>query len=196
MALILPSSAGQAVAIVDRADIPIAVNVDSDGGIGLSAILTGLTIGEQGNASVRSTLDNVFYLYVLGDKPGMLRFSIAVFAARCNGQADGLSELEAFYAANRMAVRATPIQIRIGTGIVRSGYLTDMSMSINSNAKIGEASLTMMTIPQTTSIRPRTQVTETPSDLPPPIVYDPESPAAPEGNSPLAKTIPSGVLPQ
>lgn len=197
MALIISSSAGLAVSVADRADIPIAVNVGGSGGIGLAAILIGLTIGERGNVSFRPTLDNVFYLYTLGDQIGTIRFSIAVFAGRCGGQVDGLSELEAYYAANRVAVRAQPMQVRIGTGIIRSGYLTDMTLAINSSAKIGEASLTMTTIPQTTGIRQRTQVVADPESPPIRPEQPKRKPGPPDGNIPLVQSpLASGVLPQ
>ena len=152
MATILANRPGETIAIVGDADIPLSIDIDGFGGfLTTTSILTGISLGLNGNYQVRPTLANISYIYVFGDKVGQMRLTGIALASRCNG--DGRSGIEAmldYYDANKVANRETPIQIQIGfspSGFFR-GALTDFQVDVQAASRFGNFTLMLVIFPR------------------------------------------------
>jgi hypothetical protein len=113
---------------------PFRVTIDgfpetgSQGG----AILTELAIQRHGNFQFMHTLKDLVYVYSFGERIGQIRASGMAFARLCNGT-EGLKAVLAYYEANRLEVRSSPISIVIGTsGAGRfRGFLTELNVDVS-----------------------------------------------------------------
>jgi hypothetical protein len=135
------SEPGQVVALWDSDGIvglPLAV----DGVIGswfpeFRSVLTGLTVGLDSNFEAMQTMREIIYVYTFGDKISNLIVSGLSFIANCKadevlGGPNGLEMVMEYYRNNRIALRASPIQIALGTNEAGrfTGFLTNMRAEV------------------------------------------------------------------
>lgn len=129
MASIFENRPGRAVAVTDTDDTPLALRLDAWGGYaGFKAIITEVAVGLDGNYQFLHTLKDKIYIYVFGDRISQIRIAGLAFADTCpGGGPSGFELVLGFYQANRVANRATPSQIQIGTSAAGhfQGYLTN-----------------------------------------------------------------------
>jgi hypothetical protein len=113
---------------------PFRVTIDGfpETGAQNGAILTELAIQRHGNFQFMHTLKDLVYVYSFGERIGQIRASGMAFARLCNGT-EGLPAVLAYYEANRLEVRSTPISIVIGTsGAGRfRGFLTELNVDVS-----------------------------------------------------------------
>jgi hypothetical protein len=149
VATIFPTRPGQ-VAMLDGSaenDLGLPLAVDGIYGSwfpGFQAILVGLQFTLAGNFQMTHTCANIVYIYAFGDRITSFRVSGMAFSDGCAGRSTGIEQVLAYYKANRIAVRSTPVQLQIGTtdsGRFR-GYMTEMQGEIaRAESRVSQFSL-------------------------------------------------------
>lgn len=151
MPTIFSNSPGEAVAVVADNDIPLSLSLDGFGGfLSTASILTDISVGLDGNAQCRASLENITYIYVFGDKISLMQVSGLAFAGRCGERENGLEQVLAYYDANKVANRETPLLIQIGvsaSGLFR-GALVGMRANARAMSRVSEFSLSIATFPR------------------------------------------------
>lgn len=136
MGLVISAARGKVVVVSDPT-VPAnikAVTVDGwGGGESMNAIITRCSVSQIGNFQFLHTLGNYIYVYVFGDRMGQLSLSGLAFDSSCNSSVQGVSRVLDFYQQNRIAKRATPVKITLGTGPTLEGFL------ISGDANLAEA---------------------------------------------------------
>lgn len=141
MAVIFQNKPGQVIALAagPTGDAGLPLTIDGISGSWFPefrAILTELSVGLDDNFQFTHTFDDVIFVYAFGSRISQMRISGLAFngdcADRSGGGVTGIERVMTFYRTNRIAARATPIQLQVGTtaaGRFR-GYLTNFRADI------------------------------------------------------------------
>jgi len=133
MPVLFAANAGRVVALPDPAAIGLISGVQVEGWGGfpaLRAVITRVLVAQQGNYQFSHMLGGLVYAYVFGDRMGDVQISGLAFDRDCNsagGQPLGIQAVAAYYTQNRLAGRASPLKIVIGTGPPMNCLLLKMS---------------------------------------------------------------------
>ncbi len=112
MADIFNSRPGIVAVIPDQNVIPGRIKLaDFDP---VAALVAAGDFDQETNQQFQTSLDESVYIYVFGDRMGTVTVSGMIFSALCDGNANGLSEIFAFYSTQRASRRADPIQVVFG----------------------------------------------------------------------------------
>lgn len=140
MGLVISARRGQVVVVTDPS-VPVQITAitmpDWPGSAVMNAIITRCVVSQQGNFQFLHTLGNYIYVYVFGDRMGQMGISGLAFQnlitspGFCNGGGQGVSQILAFYNANRIANRPTPVKLTLGTGPTLQGFLTQGSADLS-----------------------------------------------------------------
>ena len=151
MAVFFAGEVGRVVAMQDPG-MPVSVRALSvDGGaFGFAqfrAIVNRIMVSRQGNFQFMHTLGNGIYIYTFGDRIGQMVISGLAMQGYCNslgqlgialgsGGMTGIERVMAYYNANRIAARDSPITVTIGTSTTLVGYLGALQVD-SGNPELG-----------------------------------------------------------
>jgi len=116
----------------------------------MKAIFTRVGVSEMGSYQFLHTLGRDIYLYVFGDRIGELTLTGIAFYDNCiaANQKIGISHVIDWYRQNRVAKRASPVEVTIDPGTTFEAYLLAMrGQTINTAQRMYQFSLTMALIP-------------------------------------------------
>ncbi len=131
------SSPGQVIALTDRDGIvglPLAIDgIVGSWFPGFKSVLTGLSVVLDGNFAAMQTLREIIYVYTFGDRISQFNIMGMCFLGSCApGSQSGLELMLNYYRQNRIALRASPIQLAIGTNSAGrfTGFLTSFKADV------------------------------------------------------------------
>lgn len=143
---------GRIVAIQDPCAPAIGrlITLEGYNSTSFNSLITSVGISSMGNFQMMHTLGQGLYLYVFGDKVGSVRVQGMSFSAGCGGTgASGMENMLRYYEANRLAARAAPMSLTIGTGITLVGYLAGINVQTQDpEQRISNFDLSFMQIPR------------------------------------------------
>jgi hypothetical protein len=157
LALIFASQPGHAAVLVDPTDSPLPIVFDEWGGVAATkSLITEMAIVRDGNYQFVHTLRDLIYVYAFGERIGSLRIAGISFAGGCgdNTNVSGIENVLAFYEANRIGNRNTPMTVGIGTTDAGrfSGFLTRLQVGISRpEARLAQFAFELSTIPRGSS---------------------------------------------
>ena len=136
MPTLFAANAGRVVALPDPGAVGIVSGVDLEGwgGFpGFRAIITRVMIGQAGNYQLQHTFGSLVHVYIFGDRIGDVMISGLAFDRDCNalgGAPLGIEAVAAYYQANRIAGRPTPLKVAVGTSRPMNCLLLKMTADI------------------------------------------------------------------
>lgn len=122
-----------------------------DGFGSFKSIITKVTVSAQGNFQFLHTLGGNIYIYVFGDRIGQATISGLAFDSTCDDENGtiGIERVIQYYQENRVASRAAPIKITIGTSTTVQGYLVGFNAEIGDpGSRVYNFSMQLMLVPQ------------------------------------------------
>lgn len=138
-ALVFPHARGSVKAVPGPWQSAGAFNVTVRGwGMRQRAIITQTGVVQNGNFQFLHTINDQIFVYVFGDRISELYVSGVSFgtyvgdtnSSGCAPYQDGTRDVFPFYRNHRIAVRAEPILVRIGTRGVFRSFLTGMKFDV------------------------------------------------------------------
>jgi hypothetical protein len=185
------------VASFNDPTIPASAALRMEGWGGFSSfksIITRVSMSTQCNFQFLHTLGGNIYVYVFGDRVGQMSVSGLAFDGSCETGTNvvGIESVLAFYNANRLAARQTPMKITIGARTTLSTYLVGVNADLaDANFRMWQFSLQFVVIPQSAipcsavdgvAASPSTTPETTPSDSPGTFPAPDNPQVAPGGN--------------
>lgn len=125
MADVFSSAPGIVAAFVDEKIVPGQIKLQ--GFNPQAALISGVDFDQAAQIQFQHSLDHKIYLYVFGDRMGNITVAGKCFPQLCDTDAQGLTEVFEFYAANRASVKPEPITVTIGSKTI-TGYLTALKI--------------------------------------------------------------------
>ncbi len=116
----------------------------------MKAIFTRVGVSEMGSYQFLHTLGRDIYLYVFGDRIGELTLTGIAFYDNCiaANTKTGISRVIDWYRQNRVAKRASPVEVTIDPDTTFEAYLLSMrGQTVNTAQRMYQFSLTMAVIP-------------------------------------------------
>ena len=138
MAIMFEGPPGRVIRLNDPATqgkayvVKVSPNITFDAQL---SIITGMTLAQQANVQFLHTLGGLVYIYVFGDRIGQLGLSGISFAIPCGSRDDdagpnhGAGKMLAWYRANRVSTRQTPVTITIGQEVIE-GFVTSFTENV------------------------------------------------------------------
>lgn len=165
--LILAPQPGRAVAIPNPGDTPIPVSIEAWGGpIAMQSLITEIAIMRGGNYQFTHTLSDLIYVYAFGERISSMRIAGLSFIGGCSSSGGstvdsptgesgsvvtGIEKVLAFYDANRISKRRTPVTLAIGTTDAGRfpGFLVGCQTGIaRPESRLAQFALEFQTIPR------------------------------------------------
>lgn len=143
------------VAAIDSPGIPMSLFIEGWGGLfGFKSIITEFKVAAQGGVQFMHTLRDFIYVYVFGERISQMTIAGLSFFYDCGGSTcHGLEYVNAYYLANRVSERATPITTVLGCGSPFFGFLVGMTIDLNNPADlIGQFALDLRVIPEQSTL--------------------------------------------
>lgn len=154
MPVLFSTNPGKVIAVQDPATIGMisGVNLQGWGGFGaMRSIITRVTISNTGNFQFLHTLGNQIFVYVFGDRMGQFSIAGLAFDNGCRlglGQPLGIEAVAAYYAANRLANRASPLLVSIGLSTPAQCLLIGMTSEVvDPNARVYQFNMMFGLVP-------------------------------------------------
>jgi len=120
------------------------------GGLFLSAICTQAGINANGNFQFLHTINDTIFVYVFGDRISELLVAGAAFGEPCEGTS-GIAEIVKLYTQDRIAVKARPLIVTLGSASTFNSFLTGVNVEITDpETQIGQFSFRFHCFPATT----------------------------------------------
>lgn len=195
MAVTIFSKSSGVVAAFNDPTLPATttLRVEDWGGFSnFKSIITRVSVSSQGNFQFLHTLGGNIYVYVFGDRIGQLAVSGIACDATCDEEAGelGIERVIAYYNANRIAARKTPIKITLGVRTTLAGYLVGISAEMaNAQMRMYQFNLQFVIVPQSST--PCSAITGS-SDKPTTPVAGPVAPEPPGTFTPSDPQIGNG----
>jgi len=131
------------------------------------AIITRLLVSQQTNVQFLHTLGAAIYIYVFGDRVGMLALSGIGFNAACESPVGpgqlGIVQTLAWYQRNRVAMTGRPVRVAVGTKVFEGFVVSGSWDTIEPESGLTQWGVQMAILPDFIPL--------TPEQLPPPGPY-------------------------
>jgi hypothetical protein len=101
----------------------------AQGGLFFTSICTQAGVIANGNFQFLHTINDTIFVYVFGDRISELAISGVAFGEPCDGLRPGIEEVFTLYTRDRIAVRAQPLIVLLGTRSFNA-FLTGVSAEI------------------------------------------------------------------
>jgi hypothetical protein len=156
------SAPGRAVAI-DLPGIPMSLTLEGWGGYSFfKSIITGFEVQTKSGVQYLHTLRDMIYVYVFGERVTPIGISGLSFAAACEWIQDseglpnhGLEYSYAYYLANRVSSRASPVSMVLGLSTPFFGFLDGARFSLADTERLlGQFSFNFTGIPEPSPLTP------------------------------------------
>ena len=155
MAVLFSKEVGQVISFPDPS-LPanVSLRLENWGGFfRFKSVITRVTVAARGNYQFLHTLGGQVFVYAFGERIGDLLIQGFAFDSVC-GSPVGLLGIESvlnYYAANRLAARATPLRVTIGASTTLRAYLLDVSGDVqDAKSRMWQFSLHLALIPSDT----------------------------------------------
>lgn len=151
--VVFSKAAGQVSSFVDPT-LPARVTLrieDWGGFLGFKSIISRVTVSARGNFQFLHTLGGKVFVYVFGERIGQLGISGLSFDSICGDEAGtlGIERVLNYYADNRIAARATPVKVTIGTATTLSAYLVGITGDVvDPRSRIWQFNMDLALVPQ------------------------------------------------
>jgi hypothetical protein len=146
---IFGSNAGKLVAMTSDA-VPSVISIS--GFSPISCLVTSVGLGLACDILLKSSLNNVVYLYSFGDRMGQLVVAGVAFESGCLSEPSGAEYLLQWYASNRVSRSMTPVRVTFG-GSTYAGFLEDFRLNMsNPEMRMYNWQATLLTLPDLNGI--------------------------------------------
>lgn len=138
MADIFNSRTGYVAVVPGQAVIPGRIKIS--GFEPAAALIENIDYMQKTNQQFQYALDGSVYIYVFGDEMGNVQIKGIIFPLLCEGQATGMKEVLAFYAARRASKSQELVEVSFGDEVI-TGFLTGLGVSGVGMADEGKAAI-------------------------------------------------------